>query len=192
MERIHYLGNQYEHLKKWDTAKEYYEQSNVSGSSDPSIANCLLKEGKTQEAVAMLSGKLVENVFTQFQIINILADSWVAMSETEKACAALEWMCDVMESLHYNPTTILLLQVKLAGYYNDLGQPEAAKSAIRKAAAAVKDNNCQELGAKADFLHIESNKKMRVSASGDNREMLVTFAAALNPDYVSIVNEVLQ
>ena len=30
LERIHYLGNQYDHLEQWDTAKKYYEQSNVS------------------------------------------------------------------------------------------------------------------------------------------------------------------
>lgn len=45
LERIHYLGNQYGHLEQWDTAKEYYEQSNVSGSSNASIAECLLKQG---------------------------------------------------------------------------------------------------------------------------------------------------
>lgn len=192
LERIHYLGNQYDHLKQWDTAKEYYEQSNVSGSSDPSIANCLLKLGKPQEAVAMLSNVLVENIFQQFQIVNILADSWVALDETEKACSALEWLFTVMESLHYNPTTMLLLQVKLAGHYVELGQAEAAEAAVRSAAILAKENSWRKLDAKADFLRIDSNKKMRISASGDDQEMLIGFATALGPTFADIVNEVLQ
>lgn len=192
LERLHYLGNQYDHLEQWDTAKEYYEQSNVSGSSDASIANCLLKLGKPQEAVTMLSNVLVENVFQQFQIVNILADSWVALDETEKACFALEWLYTVMDSLGYNPTTMILLKAKLVGHYVELGQTEAAEAAIRSAAILAKENSCRELGAKADFLRIDSSKKIRISASGDNVEMLVGFAAALGPTFVDIVNEVLQ
>lgn len=192
LERIHYLGNQYDHLEKWDTAKEYYEQSNVSGSSDASIANCLLKLGKPQEAVTMLSNVLVENVFQQFQIVNILADSWSALGETEKVCSALEWLYTVMDSLHYNPTTMILLKVKLAGHYVELGKAEAAESAIRSATILAKENSLHKLGAKADFLRIDSNKKMRISASGDDQEMLIGLVTALGPTFVDIVNEVLQ
>ena len=192
LERIHYLGNQYDHLEQWDTAKKYYEQSNVSGTSDPSIANCLLKMGKPHEAVTMLSNSLVENMFTQFQIINILADGWVALGETEKACSALEWLYTVMESIHYDPTTMILLKLKLAGHYNELGQIKSAEDAIRSATILAKENSERKLGAKADFLQIDSNKKMRISASGDNKEMLIGFAAAIGPAFVSIVNEELQ
>jgi transcriptional regulator with XRE-family HTH domain len=32
--RIHDLGNEYELLGHWDTARKYYEQSNVNGSND--------------------------------------------------------------------------------------------------------------------------------------------------------------
>lgn len=192
LERIHYLGTQYDHLEQWDTAKEYYEQSNVSGSSDASIANCLLKQGKPLEAVSMLSNTLAESVFHQFQIVNILADSWIALGETEKACSVLEWMYTIMVSLHYNPTSSLLLQARLAGHYKELGRTEAAEAAIRSAAILAKENNRQELDAKANFLQIDSNKKMRVSVSGDNREMLVDLATALGSTFVNIVNEVLQ
>lgn len=192
LERINYLGIQYDHLEQWDTAKEYYEQCNVSGSSDASIANCLLKQGKPQEAVSTLSNTLAESVFHQFQIVNILADSWIALGETEKACSVLEWMYTIMVSLHYNPTSSLLLQVRLAGHYKELGRTEAAEAAIRNAAILAKENNRQELGAKANFLQIDSSKKMRVSASGDNREMLVDLATALGSTFVNIVNEMLQ
>ena len=192
LERIHYLGNQYDHLEQWDTAKEYYEQSNVSGRSDASIANCLLKLGKPQEAVTMLSNVLAESVFEQFQIVNILADSWTALGETEKACSALEWLYTVMESLRYNPTTMILLQVKLAGHYLELGQTEAAGAAIRKAAILAKENSWQEFGAKADFLRIDSSKKMRISASGDNRTLLISIAEKMGDPFARIVHEVLQ
>lgn len=192
LERIHYLGNQYGLLQQWDTAKEYYEQSNVSGSSDASIAECLLKQGQQRKAIGLLSDVLAKSVFRQFQAVNILADCWLDLGETETACAALKWAYTVMESIRYNPTTMLLLQVKLAGHYQDLGKLDAAEEAIRKAAALVKDNSPQEVAATAEFLQIENAKKMLISMPESNREMLMDLIAPMGGKFVDIANEVLQ
>ncbi len=190
--RIHYLGNQYAHLEQWDTAKEYYEQSNVSGSSNESIAECLLKQGETRKAIAMLSEALLNRVFQTFGVINTLADGWIAMDEHQKALSALEWMYHVMESLHYNPTLLVLLQVRFAGLYQEQGKPEAARAAMEKAAELVKENNSQEFAAAADFLQIEKVRKMLISAPEDNREFLRCLAEKMDRSFIDIINEVLQ
>lgn len=192
MARIHSLGNQYELLQQWDTAKEYYEQSNVNGKSDASIACCLLKLGHPQEAVTMLSDVLTESIFNQYRTVDTLADGWNALGEKEKACDALEWMYSMMESLHYNPTTMLLLQVKLAAQYEDCGRTEAAESAMRKAAELVKEDISRKTVAEADFLRIKKAGKLLISAPDNNREMLINLAAAMGESFASIVNEVLQ
>lgn len=190
--RIHYLGNQYGHLEQWDTAKEYYEQSNVMGCNDASIADCLLKLGQTRKAIAMVSEVLLSSVFEAYTAVNTLVDGWIELGENQKACAALEWMYDVMESLQYNPTTMVLIQAKLAGLYEDQGRPEAARAAIRKAAELAGEDSRQEFTAEADFLQIEEAKKMWTNAPEDNREMMRYLAREMGHSYIDIVNEVLE
>ena len=190
--RIHYLGNQYGHLEQWDTAKEYYEQSNVMGCNDTAIAGCLLKQGQTRKAIAMVSEALLSSVFEAYGAVNTLVDGWSELGENKKACAALEWMYDVMDSLHYNPTTMVLIQAKLAGLYEEQGETEAARSAIRKAAELVKEDSRQELTAAADFLQIEEARKMWTNAPEDNRELFRYLAEKMGHSYIDVVNEVLQ
>jgi len=192
LERIHYLGNQYGLLKQWDTAKQYYEQSNVSGSSQAFIAECLLQQGQTNEAITMVSDELVTSVFHDFQAINILAEGWIALGQHEKACSALRWMYGIMESMHYNPTTMLLILVKLAGLYEEQEQPERAKAAFKQAAELVKKNSKQEVYAEADFLKIEKAREMLISAPEGNLALLLQIAEKMGEAYAKIVNEVLQ
>ena len=192
LERIHYLGNQYGLLHQWDTAREYYEQSNVSGTNNAAIAECLLRQGKAEEAVTMVSDALVSSVFHDFQAVNILAEGWIALGQQEKACSALEWMYGVMDSLHYNPTTMFLIQVKLASLRDDLEQPEKAKAAFRQAAQLVRQNSRQEFHAEADFLQIGEAREMLISAPAGNQALLLQIASKMGEAYAGIVREVLQ
>ena len=191
LERIHDLGNQYELLSQWDTAKDYYEQSNVGGSDDAAIAGCLLNQGKTQEAIKKLSDMLVESIFQQFHAVNRLADGWSTVGENEKACAALEWMYGAMESLRYNPTTMILIQAKLAGLYHDCGKKEMMEAALRKASVLAAETDTQEVGATADFLQIEEARKMLINATG-NKDLLMGIATSAGSSFAEVVNEVLQ
>jgi len=191
LEHIHNLGNQHGLLKQWDAAKEYYEQSNVSGINKASIAECLLQQGRAEEAVTMVSDALIESVFHDFQSVNILAESWIALEQQEKACAALEWMYGVMESLHYNPTTMMLILVKLAGLYKEQSQTEKAKAAFRKAAELVKENSKQEFHAEADFLQIKEAREMLISAPDGNHALLDSIATHMGEEYSEVVNKVL-
>ena len=190
--RIHALGNQYGHLEQWDTAKEYYEQSNVMGCSDAAIAECLLKQGQAGKAVEMASDLLMSRVFEMYGAVNTLVVGWTELGEGMKACAALEWMYDLMDSLHFNPTTMVLIQAQLAGFYGDQGETEAAKAAIRKAAELVKEDSRQEFTAAADFLQIEEAKKMLTNAPENNRELVRYLAMEMGHSYIDVVNEVLQ
>lgn len=189
--RFRYLGNQHGHLEQWDTAKEYYEQSNVMGCTDAAIAECLLKQGKTREAVAMASDVLMSRVFEIYGVINTMVSGWSELGEDEKACAALEWMYGLMESLRYNPTTMVLIQAQLAGAYEEQGETEAARSAIRKAAELVKEDSRQEFTAGAEFLLLEEAKKILTNAPEDNRALIRYLAEQMGHSYIDIVNEVL-
>lgn len=190
--RIHALGNQYGHLEQWDTAKEYYEQSNVMGSSAAAIAECLLKQGETGKAIAMVSEVLMRSIFEMYGAVNTLVVGWSELGEGKKACAALEWIYGVMESLHFNPTTMVMIQAQLAGFYSEQGETEAARAAIRKAAELVREDSVQEFNAGAEFLRIENAKKVLTNAPEDNRALVRYIAAQLDPAYVGIVDEVLQ
>lgn len=189
--RIHYLGNQYGHLEQWDTAKEYYEQSNVMGCNDAAIAECLLKQGESRKAVAMASDVLINSVFEMYGAVNTLVLGWAELGEHKKACAALEWMYGLMESLRCNPTTMLLIQTQLAGFYGGQGETEAARAAIRKAAELAREDSRQEYTAGADFLRIEEAKKMVTNAPEDNRALIRYLAEQMGHSYIDVVNEVL-
>lgn len=192
LERIQYLANQYGLIHQWDTAKEYYEQSNVGGVNKASIAECLRQQGKAEDAVTMVSDALVESVFHDFQAVNILAEGWIALGQQEKACSALEWMYAVMDSLHYNPTSMMLILVKLAGMYNEQNQIEKAKSAFRQAAQLIQKNSRQEIHAEADFLQIKEARELLISAPEGNYALLLQIAEKMGEDYAEVVNEVLQ
>lgn len=135
---------------------------------------------------------LVTSVFQDFQAINILAEGWIALGEPEKACSALKWMYGVMDSMHYNPTTLLLILVKLAGLYKEQKQPESAKDAFRQAAQLVKENSRQEVYAEADFLQIQEAREMLTSAPEGNQALLTDLATNMGEAYAEIVKEVLQ
>ena len=188
--RIHFLANQYELLGEWDTAKEYYEQSNVDGSSNQCIARCLLAHGQHQEAIDKLSYVLVESIFQQYQAITSLADGWIALGEVGKACEALEWICNVMESFRYNPTTMMLTQLQLAGLYKECGKHDLMESAIRKAAEFVKGNTLQEFNSTANFLRIDTAREMIIS-SPENKELLMNVVTSMGSNAIEIANEVL-
>ena len=190
--RIHSLGNQYEHLEQWDAAKECYEQSNVMGSNDAAIAGCLLKQGETEKAIAMVSDMLMNSVFETYGAVNTLVAGWTELGESKKACAALEWMYDLMASLRFNPTTMVVIQVQLAGLYEEQGETEAARAAFRKAAELVSEDSRQEFTAAAEFLQIGEAKKVLTNAPEDNRAMIRYLAMEMGNSYIDVVNEVLQ
>ena len=117
----------------------------------------------------------MSRVFEMYGAVNTLVVGWTELGEGKKACAALEWMYDLMDSLHFNPTTMVLIQAQLAGFYGDQGETEAAKAAIRKAAELVKEDSRQEFTAATDFLQIEEAKKMLDAAKRTGKKLTIGY-----------------
>lgn len=186
IERYQTLGNQYAFLKRWDTAMEYYEQSNVGGCCNASIASCMLEQGETQDAVVMLSETLMKRMFSNYQAVHNLADGWLALGEKEKACAALEWLSHVMESMDYNSTLRMLTQVKLVEIYRSAGQEERAIEAFRRAVKQIETGNTG-----AQFLQTEMKQEVLISVPGNDEELLKQLAEKLGTPFVQILEEML-
>ena len=188
--RLRSLGNQYELLKQWDRAKEYYEQSNIDGNNDACIAACLLQQGQAQDAVVLLSKDLSQGVFRLFHTVSKLADAWVALGEHEKACAALVWENPVLESLPVNRTMLLILRLQLAEIYAAAGKTEAAKSAFRSAAELLQQKHPQPGSAEASFLQFKKAPEL-VRSDASDQDILRQSAEGLGEACVEIVQEVL-
>ena len=97
-----------------------------------------------------------------------------------------------MASLHFNPTTMVLIQAQLAGFYKEQDETESARAAIRKAAELVREDYKQEFTAGAEFLRIENAKKMLTNAPESNHDLLRFAVEKMDHAYMEIVNEVLQ
>ena len=96
-----------------------------------------------------------------------------------------------MEALHYNPTTMILLQIKLAGLYGDSGRIDMMENAMRKAAILAKETDDQEISAEADFIHADKAREMLISTPR-NKELVMNVANAFGSAYAEIVHQELQ
>ncbi len=191
LQRLQSLANQYELLEQWDSAKDCYEQSNVQGCNDASIANCLLRQGEAQRAVTLLSGAFDHAMFNLLTTLTRLADSWVALGEREKACAALNWVDALLGSVQGNSTVRMSLRLQLAEIHAAAGQTEAAKTDLHSAARLLQQDESQDRILEADFLRFEREPELLISAIPP-RELLRQTAEALGPDYAKLLPELLR
>lgn len=86
---------------------------------------------------------------------------------------------------------MILIQVKLAGLYQDCGKKEMLEAALRKASRLAAETDAQEVGATADFLQIEEARKMLINATG-NKDLLMGIATSAGSSFAEVINEVLQ
>ena len=85
------LGNQYELMRDWSTAREYYKKGAVGKLSDRPLARLLANEGKHQEAVDAISKVFYFTLFEMLTDALQLAVTWKELGQPEKAVAALDW-----------------------------------------------------------------------------------------------------
>lgn len=187
LERIHGLGNQYSLLKQWDKAMEYYEKSNVLGVCKSSIAECLLNQKKIEASIATSSDALMHYIFSVYRATNILADGHIAAGTPEKACAALEWLYDLMNGLHCDSTLIVLTQAKIASIHSDDGKKAAAFAALQKAAKAAQ--NTEKL---PDFINMKKPLELLISTPQSPTEILLNMVSKMGADYAEAVQEALR
>lgn len=98
-ERLSTLGNQYENLRDWDTARKYYKEGNVGSINDRSLARLLANEGKHQEAVEAMSRVFSHNLYMMLTDVLVLEQSWKELDQPEKAAGALSWGLKAIDAL---------------------------------------------------------------------------------------------
>ncbi len=174
------LGNQYEMLGEWQQALKYYREGNVSGHNDHNIASCLLKQGRREEGISLLSEVTLKRMHYQFMDTILLAEAWEAAGEPEKACRALEWTKNCMDGMGFDARMRMILRAVLAGYYEEAGQMEKA-DAERHGLAAL----AGETEEPADFLNPEKPIELIGNLPGSHhelRDMLLSAAGGENQD----------
>lgn len=162
LERLRYLGNQYELLGRWEQAMEYYEQSNSEGCVSGRIADCLLHLGRTEEALNLVSETIINDLFRTHLNVSTLADIWEGLGEQEKACEALEWMSAALEKIRYSPTVVQLVLLKLTSLRFQQGDRASAKEAAERMKQLGTEVS-REKEAEASFLKPGKPQKLMIS-----------------------------
>lgn len=92
------LGNQYENLRDWETARKYYKEGNVGNLNDRALARLLANEGRDEEAVVAISSIFFHNLYLLLTDVLVLEQSWKKLECPEKAAAANRWALALIES----------------------------------------------------------------------------------------------
>ena len=177
-ERVISLANQYELIEDWDTAKGYYEQTNILHLNDRHIARCLKYQGKTEEALSTISDVVQNNLMQQMHDANTLAEIWEEKGDLSKAIQALQWAVTGMELTGYNPQMRMLLYVKISLHYETAGDLSQAKDYIRKAAQMAKQIGSSQ---PAPFLQPGKDQQILSNMQGTGEEMLKSLLKNVNP-----------
>ena len=176
------LANCHELLEEWDKAKEYYEESNVSGSNDLSLARWLLRMGEHDKALATTSEEIEELVFQLNTAIMQLSENWQAKEESEKAKAVLRWGADLLErggSLRKTYATVLIsMLVSLMVMEDETGNHGLAEEYVRRTVRAEMGKNPQ--GEQVAFLTSEKQITILESEYGENSRILIWLSAMEN------------
>ena len=93
------LGNQYENLQEWETARKYYREGNVGKLNDRSLARLLANEGRDKEAVEAISKVFFNSFYEMICDTLLLEQSWKKLDQPEKAAGALTWGLNAIDGL---------------------------------------------------------------------------------------------
>lgn len=168
------LGNQYGLLKEWDTAEQYYRDSNVGGINDSSLATILVNKEQYEEAIEALSDLITRQVFDLLTSLLSLQTCLKELQQPEKAAAALRWglaildNCDSSLRRKYSllgTTYAMLLACLTEEAYSPADADAAIQKAIRYAEGCAEEDPCA-------FLHVKQNPELLHSVQ-NNRETLV-------------------
>ena len=185
------LANCHELLEEWDKAKEYYEESNVSGSNDLSLARCLLRMGEHDKALAATSGEIEQLVFQLTTAIMQLSENWQAKEEPEKAKAVLCWGADLLErggTLSKTYATVLIsMLVSLMVMEEEAGEYKKAEEFVRRAVRAETGKVPQ--GEQVNFLAPDKQITILESEYGENSRILTWLSAMENDRLLQVAKD---
>ncbi len=185
------LGNRYELLQDLTMARKYYEESNVNGMNDRALAYLLAAEKQDIHSVQAISNVFIQSLFHMLTDIMKLSELWNSLGCSEKACAALEWGINCLEScgseIVQNYASVgMVMHMSLMGLENEAGNNNQAEKHIRE---AVRLAGGKVESRDADFL---SSDKPAVISSQElhSPEALVALLQAMGLDnFVSIAKD---
>ena len=168
------LANCHELLQEWELAKKYYEESNVAGNKDLSLARCRLRMGEHDNALATTSEVIEQLVFKLTTAIQQLAEGWKEKGDLKKAKAVLRWGVDIVERggiLHDTFNTVLMFMlVSLMAMEEETGEHTLAEEYVRRAVRVeMGRNSCEE---QINFLAHDNKITLVESEYGDNSRIL--------------------
>ena len=133
------LANCHELLDEYEKAKEYYEESNVSGLNDSNIARCLAAMEETGSALNGFSAAIENKVFALVSDLMQLANLWSEKKDIAKVTATYQAALNVIECFR-TQTNLKVMEVSchfaLAAMEKETGNIEIAKAYIRRAIRA--------------------------------------------------------
>ena len=148
------LGNQYENIDDYETARKYYTDSNVAGLNDRELARLLGKEGRNREAAEAVTKVFSSTLCNLFTDIMMLQQVWRELGELEKARAALEWGIGALGTVGgglgktYAPLGVVMY-LQLAGLARESGDEARREEYGQKAVALAGGGN---ISTAPDFL----------------------------------------
>lgn len=179
------LGNQYELLQEWETARKYYTDSNIAGLNDRALAGLLAREGKDGEAARAISDVLAKDLFHIMTDLIQLANNYNELEETEKADGALLWGIGVLEMLSGEAVEHLMpikstMYLSLALSAEMRGETQRADCFIRSAAGFGEKTR------QYDFLTCSKNGKV-IGTMPVGAEMLVQMLSGMQEERLASV-----
>ena len=182
------LANCHELLNEWKKAKTCYEESNIAGLHDSSIARCLAGMKETDSAIKKFSSAIENNVFTLISDLMSLANLWIEKNDNKKAATTYNAALEIINSFK-NQTDLKMMELSchlaLACIENKSGNMEVAKAYIHRAIHAdlgkgLLENNTNtflqpEKPHKIIHTSLEGNRVIQLLTAMEEEELL-TFA----------------
>ena len=166
------LANCHELLDEWKKAKDCYEESNVAGLNDSSIARCLAGMKENDSAINKFSSAIENKVFTLISDLMSLANLWSEKKDSTKATATYQAALQVIENFKQQ-TDLKIMELSchlaLAFIEHEAGNTTTAKEHIRRAVHAEISKNIAENDNSNTFLQAENPHKVIHTAFEGNR-----------------------
>lgn len=183
------LANCYELLEEWEKAKEYYEETNISGVNNHYLARCLGRMGKTDEAINEMSKAIEVTLFLILSDVLQMVSLWQEKKENEKAMAILRWGIRVTEGLS-NKSELMSLKIMmlftLAVLEQENGEADIAKQHIRQ---AIRVERGTEIAQDGEFLRTDKPIKV-IKTKQEGTSQTITFLNAIqNEELLAVAIE---
>lgn len=184
------LANCHELLGEWEKAKEFYEESNISGLNDANIARCLAGMEETNEAINKFSSAVENKVFTLVSDLMQLANLWMDAEDTAKTAATYQAALHIIENFK-TQTNLRIMEISchfaLACMENETGNTDAAKEQIRLAVRAELGKNDAKSNA-TSFLQPEKPHQV-IHTAFEGSQVVQLLTAMGEEELLAVANE---